>query len=311
MRRPPSPLPQRDGLDAVRLRLPPRGPFPTVRDFLVRKLHRLPPERIDEMLREQRFVTTDGPVSPDTPFVPNGLVWFHRDPPEDEVPVPFALGIVHRDDDLVVVDKPHFLATTPRGSHARETALARLRRDLGLADLTPVHRLDRVTAGLLMFVTRRELRRPYQTLFSDRLVHKEYEAVAPYDPDLVLPRTVRSRIVKKRGVVAARELPGEPNAETRIELLDHAGGLGRYRLIPRTGRTHQLRVHMNSCGVPILGDTFYPVVTETAPDDFRRPLQLLATVLAFDDPVTGRPRRFDTHRTLTAWTSHAAWNAHP
>ncbi|OQO89866.1 pseudouridylate synthase [Saccharomonospora piscinae] len=307
-RRPPSPLPQRDGLDAARVRLPAKGPWDTVRDYLVRRLDRLPPERIDAMLAEGRFVTLDGPVTPDSPYLPNAFVWFHRELP-DEVPVPFDIGIVHQDDDLVVADKPHFLATTPRGDHVTETALVRLRRDLGIPELTPVHRLDRVTAGLLLFVTRRELRRPYQQLFQHRRVRKEYEAVAPHDDGLDLPRTVRDRILKKRGVLTARTVPGEPNAETHVELLDHANGLGRYRLLPTTGRTHQLRVHMSGLGVPILGDTFYPVLTETAPDDFTRPLQLLARALEFDDPITGRHHRFTSGRSLLAWTDYAAWAA--
>ncbi len=305
-RRPPSPLPQRDGLDAARIRLPAHGPWETVRDYLVRKLNRLPPERIDEMLRQERFVTLDGPIAPDAKFLPNTLVWFHRELP-DEVPVPFEIEVVYSDDDIVVADKPHFLATTPRGGHVRQTALVRLRHALGFRDLAPVHRLDRVTAGLLLFVTRRELRAPYQQLFQRRLVRKEYEAVAPYDPELELPRTVRSRIVKKRGVLTAKEVPGPPNAETHVELLDHADGLGRYRLLPTTGRTHQLRVHMTSLGVPILGDTFYPEVRETAPDDFSRPLQLLAGALEFDDPVTGERRRFESWRELAAWSDHPAW----
>ncbi|WP_197320856.1 pseudouridine synthase [Saccharomonospora sp. NB11] len=310
VRRPPSPLPQRDGLDAARIRLPARGPWPTVRDYLVVKLDRLPPERIDAMLRDSCFVTQDGPITPDTEFLPNTHIWFHRELP-DEPAVPFELDVVHADDDLVVADKPHFLATTPRGSHVRETALVRLRRDLGIRDLAPVHRLDRVTAGLLLFVTRRELRAPYQQLFQNRLVRKEYEAVAPYDSELELPRTVRSRIVKKRGVWTAKEVPGSPNAETRVELLDHADGLGRYRLLPVTGRTHQLRVHLTSLGIPILGDTLYPEVRETAPDDFSRPLQLLAKVLEFDDPLTGERRRFESRRTLLAWQDHDAWLASP
>ncbi|MFC4001898.1 RluA family pseudouridine synthase [Prauserella oleivorans] len=300
MKRPVSPLPQRHGLDAARLRLPDDGAWATVRDHLVERLHRLDPARIDQMLREQRIVGLDGPITPETPFVPGTFIWFHRDLP-DEVPVPFDIGIVHRDDNLVVADKPHFMATIPRGKHVMQTALVRLRDQLGLPELSPVHRLDRVTAGLLMFTTRRELRGPYQTMFRDRLVHKEYEAIAPYDPDVELPRTVRSRIVKERGIVTAREVPGEPNAETRVELVEHRAGLGRYRLLPATGRTHQLRVHMASLGLPILGDSFYPVLTETPLDDFSRPLQLLAKVLEFTDPLTGARRRFESNLTLDAW----------
>jgi tRNA pseudouridine32 synthase/23S rRNA pseudouridine746 synthase len=164
-----------------------------------------------------------------------------------------------------------------------------------------------VTAGLIMFVIRPELRGAYQTLFKDRLISKEYEAVAPYDPALELPRTVHSRIVKERGVITAQELPGPPNAETRVELIEHRDGLGRYRLLPATGRTHQLRLHMSGLGVPILGDDFYPVLTETPLGDFTRPLQLLAKVLEFTDPVSGEPRRFESQATLQAWTSYDEW----
>ncbi|MDN5749447.1 MAG: pseudouridine synthase, partial [Pseudonocardia sp.] len=143
----------------------------------------------------------------------------------------------------------------------------------------------------------------YQTLFRDRRVHKVYEALAPYDPSLTLPHTVRSRIVKERGVVTAQEVDGPPNAETLVELVSHHGGVGRYRLTPRTGRTHQLRLHMSGLGVPILGDGFYPPnadggVRESALDDFTSPLQLLAAELAFTDPISGEPRRFTTRLRL-------------
>src|SRR5690606_18702476 len=126
MKRPVSPLPQRNGLDAARVRLPMDGTWTTVRDHLVHRLHRLEPARIDEMVAAGRFVTANGPVTPDTPYVPGDFVWFHRDLPQ-EVPVPFDIGIVYRDDDLVVADKPHFLATIPRGKHVMQTALVRLR----------------------------------------------------------------------------------------------------------------------------------------------------------------------------------------
>ena len=277
-----------------------------MRDHLVERLPRVDPARIDAMLREQRIVDGRGPLAPDAPFVPEEFLWFHRDLP-DEAPVPFEIGIVHRDEHLVVVDKPHFLATIPRGRHILQTALVRLRQELDLPTLSPAHRLDRPTAGLLMFVVHRERRGAYQTLFRDRRVRKTYEAVAPYDPALELPRTVRSRIVKDRGVIRAYEEPGPVNAVTHVELLAHRGGLGRYRLVPETGRTHQLRVHMNRLGVPILGDDFFPELTEKPLDDFSRPLQLLASSLEFRDPFSGAVRRFTTRRELQAWTSYEDW----
>ncbi|MEU6659306.1 RluA family pseudouridine synthase [Streptomyces sp. NPDC046821] len=305
---PPSPLPQRDGVDPFRVMLPVDGGWHTVRDHLVERLA-AGPGVIDAMLREGRIVDADGAaVAPDTPYVPGAWVWFHRDL-APEAPVPFPVGIVYRDEHIVVADKPHFLATTPRGSHVTETVLARLRRELELPELGPAHRLDRLTAGLVLFIVRPAERGAYQTLFGERRVRKEYEAVSAYDPAVALPRTVRSRIEKERGVLAAREIPGgEPNAESRIELVGQKNGLGRYRLIPHTGRTHQLRVHMNALGLPILGDPIYPVIADpVAPDDFRRPLQLLARTLEFTDPVTGQEHRFESARTLEAWSAYEEW----
>jgi tRNA pseudouridine32 synthase/23S rRNA pseudouridine746 synthase len=285
-----------------------------MRDHLVDRLPRVDPARIDAMLAAGAVVGRHGPVDPLAPYLPREFLWFHRDLP-DEVPVPFTVDVLHRDDDVVVVDKPHFLATIPRGRHIVETALVRLRRELGLPDLSPAHRLDRVTAGVLLFVVRRERRGAYQTLFRDRRVHKTYEAVAPHDPALALPRTVRSRIVKERGVILAQEVPGPPNAETLVELLEHADGRARYRLTPLTGRTHQLRLHMRGLGVPILGDRFYGTGSgdpeDTALDDWTRPLQLLAHTLELPDPVTGATRRFTSRRTLEAFTDPAGWAAGP
>jgi tRNA pseudouridine32 synthase/23S rRNA pseudouridine746 synthase len=281
-----------------------------VGEHLVERLSGAGPGVVEAMLDAGRVVGADGlAVAADAPYVPGMFVWFHREL-APEVPVPFPLTVVYRDAHVVVADKPHFLATTPRGSHVTETALARLRRELDLPQLSAAHRLDRLTAGLVLFTVRPTERGAYQTLFRDRLVRKEYEAVAPYDPALALPRTVRSRIVKERGVMAAREVQGEPNAVTRVELIEHreGDGLGHYRLIPATGQTHQLRVHMNALGVPILGDPLYPEVTDPVPaGDFRRPLQLLARRLEFTDPVTGTEHRFTSGRELEAWSSHGRW----
>ncbi len=285
------------------MRLPAGDAWATVRDHLVERLA-AGPGMIDGMLDAGLIVDAEGrPVPRDMPYVPGMFVWFHRELPDEER-VPFPVDVVYRDEHVVVADKPHFLATTPRGSHVAETALARLRRQLGIPTLSAAHRLDRLTAGLILFTVRPEERGAYQSLFRDRRVEKVYEAVAPYDTTVDLPRTVRSRIVKPRGHMAAQEIDGEPNAETWIELLAVRKGVARYRLLPRTGQTHQLRVHMSALGLPILGDPLYPVVTEpVAVGDFRHPLQLLARELEFTDPVTGREHRFVSRRELRAWSS--------
>jgi tRNA pseudouridine32 synthase / 23S rRNA pseudouridine746 synthase len=240
-------------------------------------------------------VTADGSVvTAATVLQPNSLVYLYRDLP-DEVTVPFDVPVLYRDDDIVVVDKPHFLATMPRGSHVAQTALVRLRRDLDLPELSPAHRLDRLTAGVLLFTTRREVRGAYQKMFADGAVNKVYLARSSHATDRTFPVTVRSRIVKRRGLLKAVEEPGEPNAETSIE----AAPEGCYRLTPRTGRTHQLRVHMASLGLPIAGDPLYPNVVEVDAGDFSTPLQLLAHTLEFEDPLSGVVHHFTSGRTLT------------
>jgi tRNA pseudouridine32 synthase/23S rRNA pseudouridine746 synthase len=241
-------------------------------------------------------VDADGAVVDATTVLPSGAsIYLYRDLPH-EAPVPFEIPVLHQDADIVVVDKPHFLATMPRGRHVAQTALVRLRRELDLPELSPAHRLDRLTAGVLLFTTRRELRGAYQTLFARGLVSKTYLARAAVDPNLTLPRVVRSRIIKRRSHLQAVCEPGMPNAETLVELFSPDG---LYRLTPRTGRTHQLRVHMASLGVPITGDPLYPNVIDVASDDFSTPLQLLAQRIEFEDPLTGRRREFVSRRTLS------------
>ena len=180
----------------------------------------------------------------------------------------------------------------PRGSHITQPALFRLRRDLDLPELSPAHRLDRLTAGVLLFTTRREVRGAYQTLFARGEVAKTYLAQSSVRPELVAPQEVRNRIVKRRGHLQAVVEPGDPNAHTRIEPL----GGSRYRLTPRTGRTHQLRVHMAGLGLPIDNDPLYPEVVDVDPGDFSRPLRLIAHRLEFDDPLTGERRCFVSSR---------------
>lgn len=233
-------------------------------------------------------VDADGAVVTASTVLPPGAhVFLYRELP-DEAVVPFDIPVLYRDDDIVVVDKPHFLATMPRGGHVAQTALVLLRRSLDLPALSPAHRLDRLTAGVLLFTVRREVRGAYQTLFARGLVSKTYLARSSAVAEVALPTVVRSRIIKQRSKLQAFEEPGEPNAETVVEAL----GDGCYRLSPRTGRTHQLRVHMSSLGLPIDNDPLYPNVVEVAADDFSSPLQLVAHRLEFQDPLNGQSRSF-------------------
>ena len=282
----PPPLPVRDGLGPARLRL--RGGA-----VLVELADRFGPAAADKVL-DGEVVDADGTVVTAATVLPPGAhVFLYRDLP-DEVPVPFDVPVLHRDDNIVVVDKPHFLATMPRGGHVAQTALVRLRRALELPELSPAHRLDRLTAGVLLFTTHREVRGHYQGMFARGLVAKTYLARSFAELKIALPTVVRSRIIKRRGHLQAVEEPGEPNAETLVEAL----GDGRYRLTPRTGRTHQLRVHMASLGLPIENDSLYPDVVDVAPDDFSAPLRLVAHRLEFDDPITGAHRCFVSGRDL-------------
>ncbi|APE16258.1 pseudouridine synthase [Mycobacterium sp. WY10] len=279
-RRRPAPLPDRDGVGPARVRL--RGGA-----VLVELASRFGEVAAEKVFNGEVVDADGGVITPSSVLPPGAFVFLYRELP-DEVDVPFDIPVLYRDDDIVVVDKPHFLATMPRGGHVAQTALVRLRRSLELPELSPAHRLDRLTAGVLLFTVRPEVRGAYQTMFARGLVSKTYVARSSSVSSVALPMIVRSRIIKHRSVLQAVEEPGEPNAETLVEAL----GDGWYRLSPRTGRTHQLRVHMNSLGLPIDNDPLYPRVVEVAADDFSAPLRLVAQRLEFDDPLSGEPRSF-------------------
>jgi len=291
-----APLPLRGGLGPDRVRMPAGSAATTVLEFLRAEF---PGEDWAGRIAVGELVDEHGrAVGELSRCQPTRFVYFYREPPPEPA-VPFEVEVLYRGDGLVVVDKPHFLATIPRGAHIRETVTVRLRRDLGLPDLVPVHRLDRMTAGVLLCTADRALRRPYQQMFERQQVRKVYEAVAGFREDVAFPRVVRSRIVKEHGQPTAREVVGEPNAETTVEVIERRGDRARYRLRPVTGRTHQLRLHMASLGVPIVGDDFYPRVRRRAPGEFADPLRLVARSLAFTDPVSGVERCFVSGRSLS------------
>jgi tRNA pseudouridine32 synthase/23S rRNA pseudouridine746 synthase len=226
---------------------------------------------------------------------------------ETEPQIPFPESIIYEDENLLVVDKPHFLPVVPAGRFLHETLLVRLRNQGQPDSIVPVHRLDRETAGIVIFSSNAATRGRYTALFRERRVEKRYEALAPalYESDGVrLPATRRSRIVRGEPFFRMREIDGEPNAETSIEVIEQAGDLVRYELRPLTGKKHQLRVHMAALGIPILNDRLYPdevfVAHSDREDNFARPLKLLARSVAFEDPVTSELRFFESPRRLAA-----------
>ncbi|WP_336647822.1 pseudouridine synthase [Microbacterium sp. MMO-10] len=304
-----SPLPVRDGVGATRLRVPSDGPWPTVGAFMAERFSHLDPEYLLARFDRGEIVALDGSaLTRETPLGVHDFVWYYREPPAEKA-IPFDVEILHQDADLVVVDKPHFLPTTPGGKYLQNSALVRLRNALGIPELTPIHRLDRATAGLLMFSARPATRGAYQLLFERREVEKVYEAVSllpagwdPAAPALLgstFPLVHRNHIAKLRGQVRVQTDPArEPNAETRIELLGFDDRVLHTLLRPHSGRMHQLRVHLAELGAGIMNDGFYPDLLPETPDDFAHPLQLLARELRFTDPLSGAPRGFTTRRTL-------------
>jgi len=289
-----SKAPARDGVSPSCIALPP-GDWPTVLAFLQQRFAHVAAGDWRERMERGEVLDAQGlTLGPDATYRPHAKLFYYRSLPAEQ-PVPFEEQILFQDELLVAVDKPHFLPVTPGGRYLQQTLLVRLKRRLGLDELQPLHRLDRETAGLVLFSVRPDDRNAYHALFRAREVSKCYEAIAPWRDDLRLPMTRSSRLVEGESFMRMREVAGEPNAHTRISLLECQGGLARYRLEPETGQRHQLRVHLCALGLPIVNDQIYPVhQPEMAENDYSRPLQLLARTLAFTDPVNGQPRRFES-----------------
>ncbi len=308
MARPPKlALPLRDGVAASALACPP-GSWPLVLDFLAERLPLV--ARDDWAARMSRGDVLDdagATLTPEAPYRAQRRLYYWRWL-EDEPQVPFEARILHLDDHLLVADKPHFLPVTPKGRYVQQTLLTRLRRETGLVDLSPVHRLDRETAGLTLFSVRPATRDAYQRLFRDRDVEKVYEAIAPWRDELGarLPFEYESRLeehpVDFMQMCTVDVEGAVPNARTRLALIERLGvDRARYELRPHSGVKHQLRAQLCALGLPIEGDRIYPVLQPVEDAvDFTRPLQLLAREIAFTDPVTGQPRRFVTSLRLAA-----------
>jgi len=232
-------------------------------------------------------------VDSETAFRVGACIFYYRDVRNEKI-IPFVEQVLYQDEHILVADKPHFLPVIPSGKFLHETLLVRLRRQRATEALVPVHRLDRETAGVVLFSLNPKTRGHYASLFRNRRVRKEYEALAPTLEDLSFPTTRRSRIVRGEPFFRMKEVPGKANSETHIRSCKNLGPLTLYQLLPRTGKKHQLRLHLAALGIPIINDKFYPAVAPLDDDDFSRPLKLLAKSISFQDPLTGRQHYFES-----------------
>lgn len=350
-----SPLPVRNGVNATRLRVPAEGPWATVCAYMLHRFGHVDAAGIIRRFQNGEIVGLNGmALDEHTTLGSHEFIWYYRSLPVEE-PIPFTETILFQDENLLVIDKPHFLPTTPGGRFIQESALVRLRNRTGNPDLIPMHRLDRATAGILLFSTNPATRGAYQTLFERREISKTYEAVSALEPaagrpagevlgsgglggsaedrsgnavdglpgpgnHLLTPDELRARVEslaheplvyrnrmsKIKGQLRSLVEEGEPNAESRIELLGTGTSCGyfaglnvaRFKLSPHSGKTHQLRVHLAALGLGILGDPFYPTLLDLAPDDYARPLQLLARSISFVDPLSGTPASYTSELEL-------------
>jgi tRNA pseudouridine32 synthase/23S rRNA pseudouridine746 synthase len=279
------------------------APWRTVLAFLVERMPAVSQADWLARFNHGRVLSGEGQaLAPDAPFEAGARVYYYREIPNERL-VPFEETVLYQDAHLVVADKPHFLPVTPGGRYVQNALLVRLQRKLNMPQLAPLHRIDRETAGLVLFAVNPVERGAYHALFSGRTMRKTYEAIAPSTDALAWPHTRRSRLEEHptefyRMVEAAAD--AAPNSETVIEQREQRGPWARYQLSPISGKRHQLRVHMNALGLPIVGDQLYPEVLHGPDDeeDFSVPLRLLAKRMAFTDPITGQARAFESARTL-------------
>ncbi len=288
------PLPTRDGVGPSCVGLPPAGPWASMAQFLQERFAAIAPQEWARRMAAGEVVDEHGvAVTAERPYQGGMRLYYYRSLPA-EPRIAADEVVLHHDAHLLVVDKPHFLPVTPGGRWLQETLLVRLRRRLGLDELAPIHRLDRETAGLVLFSVQAATRGAYHALFSQREVLKQYDAVVHWRPGLPLPLTHCSRLEGDDNFMQMREVPGEPNSQTQVHLKQVQGPHALLGLTPHTGKRHQLRVHCAALGLPILHDLIYPVLQPPLSDDITQPLQLLARTLEFRDPLSGQMRRFDS-----------------
>ncbi len=286
----------------------PQGTWPTVLDFLCERFPMVNREAWVRRMRDGEVADSAGRlVSEGQAYRAHVKLLYYR-MVDSEPRVPFEERIVFANERIVVADKPHFLPVMPSGRYVSETLLVRLRKRLGLDELTQAHRIDRETAGLVLFTTEPRYRNTYQALFRQRRIEKEYEAIAPLNPTLQFPLQLSQFLDQDRHFMQMHVVEGgnqAPNAIVDIELLERWEHCARYRLKPLTGVRHQLRVQMAHLGLPILNDQIYPVLqpeptVSQLEAHYQNPLQLLAKRLSFTDPVSGEFLSFTSQFELSS-----------
>jgi tRNA pseudouridine32 synthase / 23S rRNA pseudouridine746 synthase len=276
----------------------PAGPWETVMDFFKEQFPHVDAETWSARMAKGLVMDETGRrVDRETAFRVGACIFYYREL-ENEKVIPFVEQVLYQDEHILVADKPHFLPVIPSGRFLHETLLVRLRKQQALESLAPIHRLDRETAGVVLFSLNPKTRSHYTSLFRNRRVRKVYEALAPTLEDSSFPKTRRSRIVQGAPFFRMKEVPGEANSETHISVLSNPGPITLYQLLPLTGRKHQLRLHLAALGIPVINDKLYPAITPSDDDDFSSPLKLLAKSISFQDPLTGQQRYFESGKTL-------------
>jgi len=279
-----------------KLSLPQTNPgVSTVLEYLILKFQDIDPIVWKTRMAQGKVHWHDGtPIAIDSAFRPQQRVYYYREV-ENELTIPFDETIIFQDDHILVAHKPHFLAVTPGGKYINECLQNRLRAKTGISSLQALHRLDRVTAGLVMFSLNKETRPLYHNLFSTQHIRKTYQAIATINPDCEQVDhewIVKNRIERSQARFRMLIVDGEANSHSIIRCLQQHKNRGLFDLKPVTGKTHQLRLHMQSLGWPILNDRYYPTLQALSEDDYTQPLQLLAKKLEFVDPVSRQLRTF-------------------
>jgi tRNA pseudouridine32 synthase/23S rRNA pseudouridine746 synthase len=293
-----APLPMLEGVSPSYVWLP-AGPWKTVLAFLEARFPDVETATWISRMSKGEVVDAHGVhLNPDSSYRRGTCIFYYREL-EGEFPIPFAENIIYQDDHILVADKPHFLPVIPSGRFLHETLLVRLKKKTGLEHLTPIHRIDRETAGVVIFSHNPQTRGDYQVLFQKREVNKVYEALAGSLAGVRFPFTYRSYMVEGKPFFRMEETEGKSNSETHIDILESRGKVSLYQLRPLTGKKHQLRVHLAALGIPIVNDAFYPDVQPCKGDDISLPLQLLARAISFQDPLTGRSHYFESERELS------------